>query len=131
MRIRNQHPDAHAAKKYGVWNAVANPDGKGYITYTNPTNDYATFTPFRFEGSSDGMNYLLRTSGYDPSWTTHWSRFSDGSFVCTKTKVTGSDVWVESGKSCTPVEYCIVTPVEFNVLQAVGIGCFTGDTAPY
>lgn len=132
MRIRNQHPDAHAAKQVSTWNLLAEPDGKGHVTYTNVGGvggDYGTFHAFR-ETNLEGMNYLLRTSGYDCSgkW---FHRLSDGSFVCAYVQLSESDVWVDKGKSCTATEYCIVAPAEFNVLQAVGIGCFTGDTAPY
>ncbi len=132
MRIRNQHPDAHAAQQVSTWNLLAEPDGKGHVTYTNvggPGGDYGTFHAFR-ETKLEGMTYLLRTSGPDPS-RRHYNPLSDGSFACDNTQLTNSDVWVDKGKSCTPTEYCIVAPAEFNVLQAVGIGCFTGYTAPY
>lgn len=101
------------------------------MTYTNvggPGGDYGTFHAFR-ETKLEGMTYLLRTSGYCSK--RHFNLLSDGSFACDSTKLKDSDVWVDKGKSCTATEYCIVAPAEFNVLQAVGIGCFTGDTAPY
>ena len=131
MRITNQHPDAHAAQKVSTWNLLAEPDGKGHVTYTNvggPGGDYGTFHAFR-DTKLEGMTYLLRTSGYCSK--RHFYPLSDGSFACDSTQLTNSDVWVDKGKSCTATEYCIVAPAEFNVLQAVGIGCFTGDTAPY
>lgn len=129
MRIRNQHPDAHAAKQCDTWNLSAKPDGKGHVTYTNDTSDWGTFLAFR-RTNLEGMSYLFRTSGYDCSGS-FWHLLPDGSFAATYTQLEKSDVWVKAGKSCTTVEYCIVEPVEFNVLQAVGIGCFTGDTAAY
>ena len=128
MRIRNQHPDARAAKQYDMWDMSAKPDGS-HVTYTNHASEARTFKPFQAT-QLEGMAYLLRTSGYDCSGP--WYRLlPDGSFVCTHTQLDKSDVWVLTGDSCTAIEYCIVAPAGFDVLQAVGIGCFTGDTAPY
>lgn len=129
MRIRNQHPDAHAAKQTPTWDLSAKPDGNGYMTYTNDNHEYRTFQPFK-NTKLEGMVYLLRTSGYDVTGS-YYRRLPDGSFASKHTQLSQSDVWVAPGQSCTATEYCIVAPAEFNVLQAVGIGCFTGGTAAY
>lgn len=129
MRIRNRHPDAHAAKQYSTVRLSAKPDGKGHVTYTNDTSDYGTVQAFSCSGLK-GMTYLFRTSGCDCSGN-FFHLLSDGSFASSGTQPENIVVWVKPGASCTVTEYCIVASVEFKVLQAVGIGCFDAETAPY
>ena len=128
MRIRNQHPDAHASKSVGTWELAVTQNGSHW-KYTNRQSDSRTFKPFRSVGL-DGMRYLLRTSGYDCSGV-FLSRLPDGSFVLTDTQLDNSDVWVNAGQSCVPVEFCIVTPADWQLMQIVGAGCFVAETATY
>lgn len=128
MRIRNQHPDVHAANSVETWGMTVVRDGTHW-KYMNGESDDRTFKPFRRTGL-EGMRYLLRTSGYDCS-SMYANRLPDGSFVCTSTLLKDSDVWVDAGESCTPTEYGIVIPAEFEVMQAVDVGCFVAETASY
>ena len=128
MMVRNQHPDAHAAKSVETWEMTAAQSGTHWA-YTNDQSGSRTFKPFRWT-KLDGMNYLLRTSGYKIS-SGNYAALSDGSFLCISTALSESDVWIPGGKSCTPVEYCIVTPADYQLVQTVGVGCFTSGTAAY